>query len=76
MKSTKPSTNPFVYVIAAALIAALSFGIRYMISALEANEAVTAQETEVKDYLAPRDLTKKKDDAMMKDESTTGTMST
>ncbi len=76
MQPTKPSTNPFVYVVAAALIAALSFGIRYMITALEQSEATIQQETEVKDYLAPRDLTKKKDDVETKDETATGTAST
>ena len=50
----KQPTNPFVYVIAAAIIAVLALWLRFLVDALEANNESVAQETEVKNYLAPK----------------------
>lgn len=50
----KPQTNPFVYVIAAAIIAILALWLRFLIDALDANNAGIEAETEINNILAPK----------------------
>lgn len=50
----KQWTNPFVYVIAAAVIAVLSLWLRFLVDALDSNNANIEKETEVKNYLSPK----------------------
>jgi hypothetical protein len=68
-QTTKKSTNPFVYVIAAGIIAILAFGLRFLVDALESNNAAIDKETEVKNYLAP----KKQEEVKAPATSATGT---
>jgi len=59
MQTTKKQpTNPFVYVIAAALLAILTLGLRFLVDALDNHNAAIEKVTEVKDYLN-RDKAKK-----------------
>ncbi len=66
----KQSTNPFVYVIAAAIIAILALGLRFLVDALDSNNSSIEAETEVKNYLSP----KKPEDVKAPATTTTGTM--
>ena len=50
----KQPTNPFVYVIAAVIIAILALGLRFLVDALDSNNSRIEQETEVKNYLSPK----------------------
>lgn len=47
----KQPTNPFVYVIAAAVIAILSLWLRFLIDALDSHNQAIESVTEVKNYL-------------------------
>ena len=47
----KQPTNPFVYVIAAAVIAILSLWLRFLIDALDSHNQAIESVTEVTDYL-------------------------
>lgn len=50
----KQPTNPFVYVIAAAIIAILALGLRFLVDALDSHNSDIEAATEVKNYLAPK----------------------
>lgn len=77
MQTTKKQpTNPFVYVIAAAVLAILSIGLRYLVDALDNHNAAIEKVTEVKDYLS-REKAKNdaKDPAATEDAAATSTSS-
>lgn len=73
MSTKKPQTNPFVYVIAAAVIAILALGLRFLVDALDANNSSIEAETEVKNYLAPKKQEETKAPAMTSTGTMTGT---
>lgn len=50
----KQPVNPFVYVLAAAVIAVLFFWVRYVIDALDSREEAIQQESDYKNYLVPK----------------------
>ncbi len=50
----KQPTNPFVYVIAAAIIATLALWLRFLVDALDSNNSRIEQETNITNILVPK----------------------